>query len=92
MSCQPPKAASIPSCRLTIHAYIFFIRVARLPQVSNAVGFRAYSTEPPAVPLGEHATGLELKELKAEAEGRDYFDHFDFLKQVGVGERILTVS
>ena len=29
----------------------------------------------------EHATGLELKELQAAAEGKDFFDHYDFLKQ-----------
>ena len=29
----------------------------------------------------EHATGLELQELQAAAEGKDFFDHYDFLKQ-----------
>ena len=41
----------------------------------------------------EHATGIELKELEAAAEGKDYFDHFDFLKQVrGVSQAVLTIA
>lgn len=27
----------------------------------------------------DHATGLELKELQALAEGKDFFDHYAFL-------------
>jgi cytochrome c oxidase subunit 5b len=30
----------------------------------------------------EHATGLELRELQAAAEGKDFFDHYDFLQAV----------
>ena len=45
---------------------------------------RGYATFPgddkPALDI-EHATGLELKELQALAEGKDFFDHYDFLKQ-----------
>jgi len=44
---------------------------------------RCFATFPgddkPALDI-EHATGLELKELQALAEGKDFFDHYAFLK------------
>jgi cytochrome c oxidase subunit 5b len=44
---------------------------------------RCFATFPgddkPALDI-EHATGLELKELQAMAEGKDFFDHYAFLK------------
>ena len=44
---------------------------------------RCFATFPgddkPALDV-DHATGLELKELQALAEGKDFFDHYAFLK------------
>ena len=54
-------------------------------QAAPAAGFaasRAYSSGKAVVTDWEHATGIELKELEAAVEGKDYFDHFDFMKQV----------
>ena len=60
---------------------------SRFPERENAqthdTRARCFATFPgddkPALDI-EHATGLELKELQALAEGKDFFDHYAFLK------------
>jgi cytochrome c oxidase subunit 5b len=60
---------------------------SRFPERENAqtheTRTRCFATFPgddkPALDI-EHATGLELKELQAMAEGKDFFDHYAFLK------------
>ncbi|ACO65887.1 predicted protein [Micromonas commoda] len=63
-----PAAAPMDSMHRTVAAPIYAAR-------------RAMGDKAPVSTDWEHATGLELKELQAAAEGKDFFDHYDFLKQ-----------